>query len=82
MADDAESDGGTKGGEIIVRSAKDLENLTDAELLGKDYQAWLRRRKKEAEATLRSGLSARERAERAMKDAEQTVERAKKALDD
>lgn len=70
------------GSEVVVRSQKDLENLSDEELLGTDYKEWLRRRKADAAATLGGGETARERAEEAMKKAETTMKRAKGALDE
>mgnify|MGYP006266236449 CR=1 FL=1 len=63
------------GAEIVARSRRDIETMTDAELLGGDYSAWLGRQKARAQATAARGQDARLRAEKAMAAAEAQLAR-------
>ena len=68
------------GSEIVAHSRRELEQMSDAELLGEDYAAWLARRKMEARTTVTKGYDARLRAEEAMAKAEEILKRAEAKL--
>lgn len=68
------------GTEIVVRNVRDLEHMSDAEMLGEDYAEWLRKRKAAARTTATKGYDVRLRAESAMAEAEEQLKKAEDKL--
>ncbi|MEM1379860.1 MAG: hypothetical protein AAGH41_04460 [Pseudomonadota bacterium] len=69
-----------EGSEIVARSAGEVERMSDEELLGHDYQAWLDKRKVAARTTVTKGIDARLRADDVMAEAEDLLARAEARL--
>lgn len=67
------------GAEVIARTAGDLKRMSDDDLLGPDYQAWLTRRRTEARTTVTKGFDVRLKADDVMARAEEILAKVEKA---
>ena len=61
------------GAEIVARTSGDLNRMSDDDLLGPDYQAWLARRKTDARTTVTKGFDVRLKADEVMARAEDVL---------
>ncbi|MEM9839439.1 MAG: hypothetical protein AAF830_09845 [Pseudomonadota bacterium] len=68
------------GAEIVAKSVRDLETMSDTDLLGQDYPEWLKGRKAAARTTVTKGFDERLRAEDAMAEAEELLKKAEAKL--